>query len=252
MSRYFSGLIAWRIAVLANFEELIKSPSANLLDYLCFIPVLVLLFMCDASMNETTDLQHERSVMMSRHQFLQQLGTNIHACACYLMISGSQRRKFVIHPINIASWVWMAWTHFPCFQETCPGCDIRICPLGKLHQNCNCPHNWLTCPPLEKVYIIPNVMCLGQKMSLPAGQVADKIYLPTWIFNLPRATGQPLMSHPGWYNYSTQGSACLSLREHGTCRHWRAKATCLPIVATSRDPTVVFCYLHLMRSHGRG
>ena len=33
-------------------------------------------------------------------------------------------------------------------------------------------------------------------MNLPAGQVADKIYMPEWIFNLPRATGQPLMSHP--------------------------------------------------------
>ena len=39
-------------------------------------------------------------------------------------------------------------------------------------------------------------MYLGQNMSLPTGQVADKIYLPAWTFNLPQATGQPLMSHP--------------------------------------------------------
>ncbi len=38
-------------------------------------------------------------------------------------------------------------------------------------------------------YIILNIIFLGQKMSLPTGQVADKIYLP-------RATGKPLMSHP--------------------------------------------------------
>ena len=73
---------------------------------------------------------------------------------------------------------------------------LSTCPLDKLHQNCTCPHCHLTCPPLEKGYIILNIMCLGQKMSLPAGQVADKIYLPTWIFNLSRETGQPLMSHP--------------------------------------------------------
>ena len=32
-------------------------------------------------------------------------------------------------------------------------------------------------------------------MSLPTGQVADKIDLPAWTFNLPWATGQPLMTH---------------------------------------------------------
>ncbi len=84
-----------------------------------------------------------------------------------------------------------------CFQGMTLG-FLNTCPPGKLHQNCTCLHNWLTCPPLDKVYIILNIMCLGQKMSLPTRQVANKIYLPGWMFNLPRATGQPLMLHPGF------------------------------------------------------
>ncbi len=52
------------------------------------------------------------------------------------------------------------------------------------------------------------ILCLGQKMNLPTGQVADKIYLPVWILNLPRATGQPSMSHPAAWSLARriQGS----------------------------------------------
>ena len=79
------------------------------------------------------------------------------------------------------------------------GATLRFsstCPPGKLHQNFTCPYSLFTCPSLEKVYNILNIMCLGQKMSLPTGQVADKVYLPRRIFTLPRATGQSFMSHP--------------------------------------------------------
>ncbi len=46
--------------------------------------------------------------------------------------------------------------------------------LSTCHQNCTSPHNWLTSLPLEKVHIILNIMCIGQKMSLPTREVADK------------------------------------------------------------------------------
>ena len=57
-------------------------------------------------------------------------------------------------------------------------------------------------------------------MSLPAGQVADKIYLPVWTSNLARATGQPLMSHP------VIRSVYLppSLLPRGTCARITCKA----------------------------
>ena len=85
---------------------------------------------------------------------------------------------------------------------------FSTCPPGKLHQNCTCPDNWFTCPSLEKMYNILGIMCLGQKMNLPAGQVADKIYLPVWEFNLPWTTGQPLMSHPDSALCGTCYDAC--------------------------------------------
>ncbi len=46
-------------------------------------------------------------------------------------------------------------------------------------------------------------------MSLHTGQVADKIYLPGWIFDLPWATGQPLMLQP---------ELSLNFAENGTSK----------------------------------
>ncbi len=48
-------------------------------------------------------------------------------------------------------------------------------------------------------------------MSLPAGQVADKIYLPAWRSILPRATGQQLMSHPERQYLFADGMQCIWL-----------------------------------------
>ena len=76
------------------------------------------------------------------------------------------------------------------YLTPCQGVKLRFLstyPPGNLHRNCTCPDRWFTCP-LEKVYTILNTMCLRQKMSMPTGQVADKIYLHRWI-NWPRQQG---------------------------------------------------------------
>ena len=69
-------------------------------------------------------------------------------------------------------------------------------------------------------------------MSLPAGQIADKIYLPTWIFNLPWAPGQPLMSHPAVYR--ARNFLCyfpvLCCCHIAVCEKWNMKFLALYII----------------------
>ncbi len=73
---------------------------------------------------------------------------------------------------------------------------LTICPVGKLSKNCACPASWFTCKPVEKVWVVMDMMCLGQKMRLHNEQVADK-----FTCTCPMQQGKPchtLPQHTWW------------------------------------------------------